>query len=51
MRTTHMQYRIFLVLEAVKAERVRIHYIHASGMLADGLTKPIKGKDFDYFVK
>jgi hypothetical protein len=49
-RTKHMLTRMHLVLEAVNEHRVAIHYINTSGMLADGLTKPIDGKYFDYFV-
>jgi hypothetical protein len=49
-RTKHMRTRMFLVLESLKEKRVTIRYIHTSGMIADGLTKPIEGKDFDYFV-
>ena len=48
--TKHMRSRMFLVLELLKEQRVTIRYIHTSGMVADGLTKPIDGKDFDYFV-
>jgi len=49
-RTKHLRTRMFLVLESLKEKRVNIRYIHTSGMNADGLTKPIDGKDFDYFV-
>jgi hypothetical protein len=49
-RTKHMRTRMFLVLESLKEQQVTVHYIHTSGMIADGLTKPIDGKDFDYFV-
>jgi hypothetical protein len=51
MQTKQMRSRIILVLESLKKQRVTICYIHTSGMIADGLTKPIKGKDFDYFVR
>jgi hypothetical protein len=37
-------------MESLPEQRVTIKYIHTSEMLADGLTKPIEGKDFDYFV-
>jgi len=48
--TKHMRTRIFLVLESLKEKRVNICYVHTLGMIADGSTKPIDGKDFDYFV-
>jgi len=50
MRTKHMRSRMFLVLEAVKEKRARIRYVHTSGMLADGISKPIDGTDFAYFA-
>ena len=49
-RTKHMRTWMFLILESLKDNRVTIHYIHTPGMIADDLTKPIDGKDFDYFV-
>lgn len=49
-RAKHMRTRMFLVLESIKDKRETIHYIHTSGMIANGLTKPIDGKDFDYYV-
>jgi hypothetical protein len=50
VRTKHMRSRKYLVMESLPEQRVTIKYIHTSEMLADGLTKPIEGKDFDYFV-
>jgi hypothetical protein len=49
-QTKQMRTRMFLVLESLKEQRVTSHYIHTSGMIADGLTKPIEGKDSDYFI-
>jgi len=40
-----------VVLEAVKEWRVVIRYIPTSLMNADGLTKPLEGKAFDFFAK
>jgi hypothetical protein len=51
MRTKHMCARVFLVMEAVKEWRVVIRYIPTSLMIADGLTKPLEGKAFDFFAK
>jgi hypothetical protein len=45
-----MRSRKYLVMEALKEKRVIVKYIHTSEMLADGLTKPIDGKDFNFFV-
>jgi hypothetical protein len=50
-RTKHMRARMFLVLEAVKSSRVIIQYIPTALMIADGLTKTIDGKAFDFFAK
>jgi hypothetical protein len=41
-RTKHMRTRMFLILESLKENKVTIHYIHTSGMIADGLTKPYR---------
>jgi hypothetical protein len=46
----HMRTQMFFVLESLKEQRVTTHYMHTSGMIANGLAKPIEGKDFDYFV-
>jgi hypothetical protein len=51
MRTKHMHARMFLVLEAVKELRVKIWYVFTALMVADGLTKPLDGKAFDFFAK
>jgi hypothetical protein len=48
-RTKYMRSGVFLVMESLKAKRAKIRYVHTSGMIADGLTKPIDGRDFDYF--
>jgi hypothetical protein len=42
---------MFLVLEAVRESRVIIRYVPTSLMIADGLTKPLEGKAFAFFVK
>jgi methionine synthase II (cobalamin-independent) len=50
-RTKHMRTRMYLVLEAVKDQRVKVRYVPTAAMLADGLTKPLDGKAFDFFAK
>jgi magnesium-transporting ATPase (P-type) len=50
-RTKHMRARMFLVLEAVRESRVIVRYIPTSLMIADGITKPLEGKAFDFFAK
>jgi hypothetical protein len=50
-RTKHMCARMFLVLKAVRELRVVICYIPMSLMIADGLTKSLEGKAFDFFAK
>jgi hypothetical protein len=50
-RTKHMRARMFLLLEAVQELRVKIKYVPAALMIADGLTKSLDGKAFDFFAK
>jgi hypothetical protein len=50
-RTKHMRARMFLVMEAVQELRVKIKYVPTALMIADGLTKPLDGKAFDFFAK
>jgi hypothetical protein len=50
MRTKQMRTRMYLVMEALKESRIRVKYIHTSGMFADGLTKVLDGADFDSFA-
>jgi hypothetical protein len=50
MRTKHMRTRMYLVMEALKENKIRVKYIHTSGMFADGLTKVLDGADFDSFA-
>jgi len=50
-RTKHMRARMFLVMEAVQEMRVKIKYVPTALMIADGLTKPLDGKVFDFFIK
>jgi hypothetical protein len=50
MRTKHLRTRMYLVMEALKENRVRVKYVHTSEMFADGLTKVLDGADFDSFA-
>jgi hypothetical protein len=51
-RAKHMRARMFLVMEAVQELRVKIKYVPLTAlMIADGLTKPLDGKAFDFFAK
>jgi hypothetical protein len=50
MRTKHLCTRMYLVMEALKEEKINVKYIHASEMFADGLKKVLDGADFDSFA-
>ncbi len=39
-----------LVLEAIRQNRLNVEYKHTPAMIADGLTKPLKGSGFDSFA-
>ncbi len=50
-RTKHMRTRLYLVLEAIKENRITIRRIGMKGMKADGFTKCLDGSSFMQFKK
>jgi hypothetical protein len=49
VRTKQLHVRMTLCQEAVQEKRIKVEYIHTSKMLADGLIKVFKGKEFISF--
>jgi hypothetical protein len=50
-RTKHLRNRMHLAKEAVDLKRLIIKHCRAELMIADGLTKPLEGIDFQQFVQ
>ena len=50
-KSKHMRVRYFYVKEKIDDSIILLHYTSTSQMLADLLTKPLFGKQFDTFVK
>jgi hypothetical protein len=50
-RTKHLRNRMHLAKEAVDLKRLIIKHCRAKLMIADGLTKPLEGIDFQQFVQ
>ncbi len=50
-RTKHLRAWMNAAHEAVQEQRVQIVHCRASLMKADGLTKPLEGKDFNAFTE
>jgi hypothetical protein len=50
-RTKHLRARMNAAREAVQEQRVQIVHCRAPLMKADGLTKPLEGKDFNAFTE
>jgi hypothetical protein len=41
---------MYLVMEALREDKIKGKYFHTSEMFADGLTKVFDGADFDFFA-
>jgi hypothetical protein len=50
VRTKHLRTRMYLTMEAIQEKKLHVKYIHKLEMSADGLTKVLKGSDFEFFV-
>ncbi len=46
VRTKHLRARMNIGREAILEERIKVIYCHTSRMIADGLTKVLKGMHF-----
>ena len=51
VRTKHLQARMNLAKEAAQEKRIKISYVHTTRMTADGFTKVLEGKYFNFFMK
>jgi hypothetical protein len=50
VRTKHLRARMHLGKEAVDEHKVNIVHVPTKQMIADGLTKPLEGRDFNIFM-